>query len=79
MSGGARGEESLQVATDVLSALLDVLVLKDNRVHEDIRRGKTIISDAVIKLGESFNGLNQQTRTQQQVVAALIDEVSQVD
>ena len=77
MSGGAREEELLRVATDVLGALLDVLMMKDNRVHEDIRRGKTIISDAVVKLGESFNGLNKQTRTQQQVVATLIDEVSQ--
>lgn len=77
MSSGGRDQELLRVATDVLGALLEVLVLKDHRVHEDIRRGKTIISDAVVKLGDSFNGLNKQTRTQQQVVASLINEVSQ--
>ncbi len=77
MSGGAREQELLQVTTEVLGALLEVLVIKDHRVHEDIRRGKTIISDAVVKLGDSFNGLNKQTRSQQQVVASLINQVSQ--
>ncbi len=77
MGGGLREEKLLQITTDVLSSVLEILVLKDVRVHEDIQRGKTIISDAVVKLGESFNGLNTQTRTQQQVVASLIDEVSQ--
>ncbi|NJM10572.1 MAG: hypothetical protein HC889_00460 [Synechococcaceae cyanobacterium SM1_2_3] len=77
MSGGAREKELLQVTTEVLGALLEVLILKDHRVHEDIRRGKTIISDAVVKLGDSFNGLNKQTRSQQQVVASLINQVSQ--
>ncbi len=79
LSGSAREEELLQVTTNVLGTLLEILMLKDIRVHEDIRRGKTIISDAVVKLGNSFNGLNSQTRAQQQVVASLIDEVSQDD
>ena len=66
-----------QVVADVLVTLQAILTLKDAKVHEDIRRGKTLISDAVVKLGNSFNGLNNQTRAQQQLVAALIDEVSQ--
>lgn len=73
----AVSEQLLQTVTEVLSALRDVLNLKDVKVHDDIRRGKTIISDAVVKLGNSFNGLNTQTRTQQQLVASLMDEVSQ--
>lgn len=70
-------EEVLQVVTEVFSALQQALTLKDIKVHDDIRRGKTIISDAVVKLGNSFNGLNTQTRAQQQLVASLMDEVSQ--
>lgn len=77
LSDSSREEDLLPITADILGSLLEILVLKDIRVHEDIRRGKTIISDAVVKLGDSFNGLNHQTRTQQQVVAALIDEVSQ--
>jgi len=69
-------EELLQTVTEVLLALQEVLTLKDGKVHHDIHRGKTLISDAVVKLGESFNSLNTQTRAQQQVVAALIEEVS---
>ena len=75
-SGAATTEEVLQVVAEVFSALREVLALKDIKVHDDIRRGKTIISDAVVKLGNSFNGLNTQTRTQQQLVASLMDEVS---
>ena len=70
-------EEVLQIVTEVFGALQQALALKDIKVHDDIRRGKTIISDAVVKLGNSFNGLNTQTRTQQQLVASLMDEVSQ--
>lgn len=66
-----------RIATDVLVALEEILALKEGAVHDDIRRGKTIISDAVVKLGNSFNGLNSQTRAQQQLVASLIEEVSQ--
>lgn len=73
----ASSEQLLQTVTEVLGALRDVLNLKDVKVHDNIRRGKTIISDAVVKLGNSFNGLNTQTRTQQQLVASLMDEVSQ--
>ena len=70
-------EEVLQIVTEVFGALQQALTLKDIKVHDDIRRGKTIISDAVVKLGNSFNGLNTQTRAQQQLVASLMDEVSQ--
>ena len=70
-------DEALRIAAEVLRSLQEILALKDAKVHEDIRRGKTIISDAVVKLGNSFNGLNAQTRTQQQLVSSLIDEVSQ--
>jgi len=70
-------DEALRIAAEVLMSLQEIMALKDAKVHEDIRRGKTIISDAVVKLGNSFNGLNAQTRTQQQLVAALIEEVSQ--
>ncbi|MFZ4791514.1 MAG: methyl-accepting chemotaxis protein [Candidatus Competibacteraceae bacterium] len=73
----ASSEQLLRTVIEVLSALRDVLNLKDVKVHDDIRRGKTIISDAVVKLGNSFNGLNTQTRAQQQLVASLMDEVSQ--
>ena len=76
-SGTAATEEVLQVVAEVFSALRDVLALKDIKVHDDIRRGKTIIGNAVVKLGNSFNGLNTQTRTQQQLVASLMDEISQ--
>lgn len=69
-------EELLQTVTGILLILQDVLALKDGKVHDDIHRGKTLISDAVVKLGESFNSLNTQTRAQQQVVASLIAEVS---
>lgn len=71
--------ELLGLTTDILIALQEILALEDGKVHEDIRRGKTLISDAVVKLGSSFNGLNSQTRTQQQLVAALMAEVSQDD
>lgn len=74
---GFASNDVLRIATDTLTALQDILALKDAKVHEDIRRGKTLISDAVVKLGNSFNGLNSQTRAQQQLVASLIDEVSQ--
>jgi len=73
---GAADEELLEMVAGVLLALRDVLALKEGRVHADIHRGKTLISDAVVKLGESFNSLNTQTRAQQQVVASLIQEVS---
>lgn len=76
-AGAASTEETLRIVTDVLATLRDLLVLKDVKVNDDIRRGKSIISDAVVKLGNSFNGLNTQTRTQQQLVASLMDEVSQ--
>lgn len=69
-------EELLQTVAEILLAVQEVLALKDGKVHDDIRRGKTLINDAVVKLGESFNSLNTQTRTQQQVVASLIAEVS---
>lgn len=70
-------DEALRIAAEVLRSLQEILALKDAKVHEDIRRGKTIIGDAVVKLGNSFNGLNAQTRTQQQLVSSLIEEVSQ--
>ena len=70
-------DDALRIAAEVLTSIQEILALKDAKVHEDIRRGKTIISDAVVKLGNSFNGLNAQTRTQQQLVSSLIDEVSQ--
>ena len=73
---GTAHEELLPVVTEVLSSLREILTLKDGRVHDDIQRGKALIGDAVVKLGESFNGLNEQTRTQQQVVASLIEEIS---
>lgn len=79
MSGtpdGADGE-LLQAVTDILLMLQDILSLKDEKVHQDILRGKTLINDAVVKLGESFNSLGAQTRSQQQVVASLIEEVSE--
>lgn len=65
-----------RIATEVLVALEEILALKEGAVHDDIRRGKALISDAVVKLGDSFNGLSSQSRAQQQLVAALIDEVS---
>lgn len=67
----------LTVVADILQGLQNILSLNDAKVHEDIRRGKTLISDAVVKLGNSFNSLNNQTRSQQQLVSTLIDEVSQ--
>jgi len=73
---GAADEELLEAVAGILLALRDVLALKEGKVHADIHRGKTLISDAVVKLGESFNSLNTQTRAQQQVVASLIQEVS---
>lgn len=73
---GAADKELLEAVASILLALQDVLALKDGKVHADIHRGKTLISDAVVKLGESFNSLNTQTRAQQQVVASLIQEVS---
>ncbi len=73
---GTAHEELLRVVTDVLGSLGEILALKDGRVHDDIQRGKALIGDAVVKLGESFNGLNEQTRNQQQVVTALIEEIS---
>lgn len=77
-SGGAgtAPEELLRIVIEVLGSLREILTLKDGRVHDDIQRGKVLIGDAVVKLGESFNGLNEQTRIQQQVVTALIEEVS---
>jgi methyl-accepting chemotaxis protein len=54
-----------------------VIKTADGKVHDDIHRGKTLISDAVVKLGDSFNSLNTQTHAQQQVVASLIQEVSE--
>lgn len=69
-------EELLQTVAEILLAVQELLALKDGKVHDDIHRGKTLINDAVVKLGESFNSLNTQTRTQQQVVASLIAEVS---
>lgn len=69
-------EELLEAVAGILLALQEVLTLKDSKVYDDIRRGKTLISDAVVKLGESFNSLNTQTRAQQQVVASLIEEIS---
>ncbi|HRF45336.1 MAG TPA: methyl-accepting chemotaxis protein [Candidatus Competibacteraceae bacterium] len=69
-------ESLLQVVTDILLSLQEILGLKDGKVHDDIHRGKTLISDAVVKLGNSFNSLNTQTHAQQQVVASLIQEVS---
>ena len=72
----ATDEALLRTVLDILGAVHAVLEIKDGKVHEDIRRGKTLINDAVLKLGESFNSLNTQTRTQQQVVASLIAEVS---
>ncbi|MBL8260190.1 MAG: hypothetical protein JNM60_10315 [Candidatus Competibacteraceae bacterium] len=70
-------EDQARIAADILIALQELLSLKEGKIHEDIRRGKTIISDAVVKLGNSFNSLNNQTRAQQQLVASLIEEVSQ--
>ncbi|MCP5158105.1 MAG: hypothetical protein H6974_06115 [Gammaproteobacteria bacterium] len=70
-------ESLLQVVTDILLSLQEILALKDGKVHDDIHRGKSLISDAVVKLGNSFNSLNTQTRAQQQVVASLIQEVSE--
>ena len=70
-------DETAQLGTEILVCLRDILASKDTRVHEDIRRGKTIISDAAVKLSNSFNGLNSQTRAQQQLVSSLIEEVSQ--
>ena len=70
-------EEQSRIAAEILIALQELLSLKEGKIHEDIRRGKTIISDAVVKLGNSFNSLNNQTRAQQQLVASLIEEVSQ--
>lgn len=70
-------DEQARIAADILIALQELLSLKEGKIHEDIRRGKTIISDAVVKLGNSFNSLNNQTRAQQQLVASLIEEVSQ--
>lgn len=70
-------ESLLQVVTDILLSLQEILELKDGKVHDDIHRGKTLISDAVVKLGNSFNSLNTQTHAQQQVVASLIQEVSE--
>jgi methyl-accepting chemotaxis protein len=69
--------QDLKVVADILQGVQNALSLNDAKVHEDIRRGKTLISDAVVKLGHSFNGLNSQTRSQQQLVSALIEEVSQ--
>ena len=76
MNGAATDEDLRQVVTEVLLALQEVLASKEGKVHDDIRRGKTLISDAVVKLEESFNSLNTQTKAQQQVVASLIEEVS---
>lgn len=76
MSDAATDEDLRQVVTEVLLALQEVLTSKEGKVHDDIRRGKTLISDAVVKLEESFNSLNTQTKAQQQVVASLIEEVS---
>ena len=76
MNGAPTAEDLLPVITEVLLALQDVLALKDGKVHDDIHRGNVLIKDAVVKLGESFNSLNTQTRAQQQVVASLIEEVS---
>lgn len=76
MNGAATDEDLRQLVTEVLLALQEVLSAKEGKVHDDIRRGKTLISDAVVKLEESFNSLNTQTKAQQQVVASLIEEVS---
>lgn len=70
-------DETARLGTEILVCLRDILASKDAKVHEDIRRGKTIISDAAVKLSNSFNGLNSQTRAQQQLVSSLIEEVSQ--
>ncbi|MCB1777004.1 MAG: hypothetical protein KDI50_06180 [Candidatus Competibacteraceae bacterium] len=70
-------ESLLQVVADILLSLEEILATKDGKVHDDIHRGKTLISDAVVKLGNSFNSLNTQTQAQQQVVASLIQEVSE--
>ncbi|HAO31984.1 MAG TPA: methyl-accepting chemotaxis protein [Candidatus Competibacter sp.] len=70
-------DDQARIAAEILVALQEILSLKEGKIHEDIRRGKTIISDAVVKLGNSFNSLNSQTRAQQQLVASLIEEVSQ--
>lgn len=77
MNGGSTDEALLPIVTEILLILQEVLSLKEGKVHDDIRRGKTLINDAVVKLGESFNSLNTQTRAQQQVVASLIAEVSE--
>lgn len=74
------GHEDIgRMAVGLIEVFVEILTAKKARTledHKDIERAKVLIHEAVGLLSNSFNGLNQETRLQQQLVSSLIDQVS---
>lgn len=64
---------------EVLGLMALLIERSSDSIHQDIDQVRNVVSDAIQKLGTSFDGLRAQTRKQERILLSLIDNLGASD